>query len=751
MKGMKIRQTALGILRRHRGLAAMVRRMRPISPGRTDPDRSQARADLRQTLERAFHAFLADGQRMDFTPDQPPRISVLIILYNQAALTFGCLDALQATGRRDLQLIIVDNASSDRTDALLAGITGATIIPNGENLHFLRAVNQGAEQARGEYLLLLNNDAFVAPDALDKALMILDQDPAIGAVGAKIVLPDGLLQEAGSILWNDGSALGYGRGQPPEAAPYQFQRVVDYCSGAFLLIRRALFEALGRLDLIFAPAYYEETDLCLRMARMGHPVIYDPRIVVRHMEFASSASSADALALQTRNRAIFLDRHQAELARHYPPTANPLQARDRRSRPRILVIDDCVPFEYLGAGMPRASCLLRALDQMDIAVSFFPRTNGRAEWPEIWAHFPPQIEFMIWPPDQIPIDRAAQIAERLPRAIRKPLGHVYRAGRRVLARAIRLINPKTPIMGDPRLEAFLRERHDFYDTIIVSRPHNMRVIADLLERKPDALGKARLIYDAEALIAPREAMRLALEGRPLSPLRLEGDIQAELDLAKPADLVFAVNEIDAAHFRAAGPKPVVILGHALAIAPTPARFIDRRGFLFVGALEVDDSPNTDSLRWFVAEVAAHLNGLLGPDWHLDVVGRTNARRAQELASPNLHLHGATSDLDAFYDQARVFIAPTRYAAGIPHKVHEAAAHGLPVVATALLARQLGWENGVELLVADTPLEFARQMQRLHDDPALWQNIRAAALARVAQDCSLDHFSTILAQALEPKT
>ena len=170
---MNFRQTASGLLRRHRGLAALARRMRPLGAPGHDPERSRARAALRESLEQGFQTYLAQGGRMDFTPAATAHISVLIVLYNQAPLTFGCLQALMASGRQDLQVIIVDNASSDQTGALLDSIDGAVILRNTENLHFLRAVNQGAEKAIGPFLLLLNNDAFVAPDALDQAAVSL--------------------------------------------------------------------------------------------------------------------------------------------------------------------------------------------------------------------------------------------------------------------------------------------------------------------------------------------------------------------------------------------------------------------------------------------------------------------------------------------------------------------------------------------------------------------------------------------------
>jgi hypothetical protein len=130
----------------------------------------------------------------------------------------------------------------------------------------------------------------------------------------------------------------------------------------------------------------------------------------------------------------------------------------------------------------------------------------------------------------------------------------------------------------------------------------------------------------------------------------------------------------------------------------------------------------------------HLDQLIGSKYRLRVAGRDGASRLCDLVKPRVQLLGRVEDLTQHYRQARVFIAPLRFAAGMPHKLHEAAACGLPAVATSLLAKQLGWEDGTELLVADTPEAFARQCARLYTDPALWQRLREAALVRVTADC-----------------
>jgi hypothetical protein len=385
------------------------------------------------------------------------------------------------------------------------------------------------------------------PGALQAALEVLQSADDIGAVGGRLILPDGKLQEAGSIIWNDGTCEGYGRGMDPEAAEYQFQREVDYCSGAFLLIRRDLFEKLGRLDDAYAPAYYEETDFCMRVRRAGYRVIYDPRIEVFHYEFATS-SLEEAGVLMQRNQRIFREYHWRALAKHHMPPGSPvLSARvSGRRRPRLLVIEDLVPFPYHGAGFPRSCSILKSLHRTGCLITYYPVNQPEADWKEVYAAFPIAIEFML--------------------------------GR-----------------SRDTLAEFLEARAGYYDVILVCRPNNMEFFSRYFEGCPERYRGVSIIYDAEALFSPRKAMRLALRGTPICETEKETELRKEIDLAQVADGIIAVSASEASVFEAAGYRNVHIIGHALEPSPTAADFADRHDVLFVGALGDDDSPNTDSL------------------------------------------------------------------------------------------------------------------------------------------------------------
>jgi glycosyltransferase involved in cell wall biosynthesis len=183
-------------------------------------------------------------------------------------------------------------------------------------------------------------------------------------------------------------------------------------------------------------------------------------------------------------------------------------------------------------------------------------------------------------------------------------------------------------------------------------------------------------------------------------------------------------------------------------APTPQGFDERAGLLFVGAFHAKQhSPNSDSVCWFSTEIWPRIRARLGAPIDFSVAGSHPPPRVRELAAEGVKVLPDVEDLAALYDRARVFVAPTRFAGGIPYKVHHAAAHGLPVVCTSLLANQLGWKHEQELLAADDAEGFAACCCRLYQDPLLWDRLRRGALARIEAECSARAFDGAVRSAL----
>lgn len=624
-----------------------------------------------------------------------PQVSFILVLRNKAHLSLLTIESILRFADVSYELIIVDNGSDDDTSAMLDRIRGARILRNPTNAGFGPACMQAAALATGEYLCFFNNDALLSEGAVSSALKPFE-DPNVGAVGGKILLANGSLQEAGSIIWSDGSALGYGRGDDPELPQYNFRRPVDYCSGVFLITPKRTFERLGGFSSDFAPAYYEDTDYCMTLWHNGLSVIYEPLAKILHYESASSGGNEFATAMMASHQIKFRGKWQDELKRHYPPDlAHVLAARIavKSSNLRILYIDDRIPHRTLGSGFPRSNDILKELVRLGHSVVCSTFT-----FPLLGDGY-----------DDIP--REMELFDGL--RFRRKL---------------------------------VEEYMPWVDVVWLSRPHNLKL---LLTEYPALLTsrKFALVYDAEAIFSQRVRARTLVLGEegashePLEPASLE----EEFALAKAADCVTVVSEADRNAMLEAGVRAAHVVGHRMSIMPTETPFAQRDTFLFVGSVHGRDNPNSDSIRYFYNAAWPEVRRATGAA--LVIAGYGTEALRDEISDPTVRILGAQDDLRPLYEAARVFVVPTRFAAGLPFKAHEAAAFGVPLVVSDLIARQMQWTEGSDYFATGNPDEFARYCCMLYSDEALWNRVRNNALARVREELSSEAFAANIKSVL----
>jgi glycosyltransferase involved in cell wall biosynthesis len=258
----------------------------------------------------------------------------------------------------------------------------------------------------------------------------------------------------------------------------------------------------------------------------------------------------------------------------------------------------------------------------------------------------------------------------------------------------------------------------------------------------------RIVYDAEALFALREIGKATLRGSAIRLGKALQLLQEELVLARSADAVISVSANEADIIRTAGAAQVHLLSHAMEVRANTPDWSQRENLLFVGAIH-PDTPNEDSLLWFCQEVMPILRDQHALVLSLDIVGDCTSVPVSALATEHIRLMGRINDLVPCYDQHRVFIAPTRFAAGVPAKVIEAACNGIPIVATSLLVSQLDWRAGHDILEADDPRTFAAAIAALYKDPEQWRQLRTAMLDRTRLQYSPEQFRETLRNIFAP--
>ncbi|EDN68691.1 glycosyl transferase, family 2 [Beggiatoa sp. PS] len=254
---------------------------------------------------------------------QQPSVSIVIPVFNKALYTYNCLLTVQACDQEvSKEVIVINNASSDETSTLLGQINGAfQVINNKENQGFVKACRQGAAVAKGQFILFLNNDTQVMPGWLSKMVNVMAAHPDIGIIGSKLIYPDGRLQEAGGIIFNDASGCNYGRLQEPTLPKFNQSREVDYCSGASLMIRKTLWQQLDGFDMRYAPAYYEDTDLCFATRHAGYKVFYchDSEVIHHEGITAGTDITSGYKVFQAINRKKFQAKWWHILSTHPSP------------------------------------------------------------------------------------------------------------------------------------------------------------------------------------------------------------------------------------------------------------------------------------------------------------------------------------------------------------------------------------------------------------------------------------------------
>ncbi len=640
-------------------------------------------------------------RKLDFSTAAPV-LSVVMVMFNKFELSILSLTSLRDNFAGGIELVLIDNGSTDDTARIGDYITGAKIIRLAQNIGYLRAANRALEFITAPAMLYLNNDVELGHGAIAAGLARLELDPNIGAACGKILRSHGALQEAGCIIWRDGTTAGYLRDAPAHAPGANFVRDVDFGSGVFLLCRTAIVRRLNGFDEDFAPAYYEDADLCVRIAAAGSRIVYDPAVTIHHLEYGSANTSDAAMAQMRHSQRVFVSKHQTYLkTRPERQDAKITHARSAGAgRRKILFIEDTVPLRRLGSGFVRANDIVHALAEHG-DVSVFPVNGAPYDMMSLFGGFPDMVEVL----HDLDINQ---------------------------------------------LENFLLERKDFYDLIWVSRTHNFGRIKPILRAAGITPDHTPLVLDTEAVVTIRDAA-YAIIAKTGGKFDFEGALQAEFAGTETCRQITAVSQFEINLLKSIGLKSVSLLGTKREPDLTPQTFAKRAGLLFVGAIHRQDSPNLDSLHWYAEAILPALALEMDEPPVLNVAGYVapDVDMSHFADHPHIKLHGPAADLLPAYQSNRVFIAPTRFAAGTPYKIYEAASYGLPCVATDLLARQLGWTPGTQLLIAPVydPRRFAAQIAMLYRTETVWTRLRTQAAARLTAENSPATFTRAVADVV----
>ena len=605
-------------------------------------------------------------------PETIPLTSIIIPVYNNIELTRRCIHSIyKIKSRSPFEIIVVDDCSpSDDYKTLLSDFPEVRLIRNEKNSGFLLTVNRGAKEAKGEYILILNNDTEVVPGWLDELTCAMSKHPEAGMIGSQLIhLGTGTLQESGNLICKNGDMLPLGRGESPDHPQFNYFREVDFVSAASIILRKKVFvDEMDGFDRIYVPAYFEDPDLGLRLKQKGYKNYVCPLSRVLHQEMASYGDALDDKC--ARNRAVFMDRWRDYLAENalYADREEPKQCL-KFPKPRIMYIDAEFPMADRGSG---------GMDAI-----FF-------------------MEYMI--------KRGYDVVfhgEYTPGIVPKYTSILLRMGVECVCQPQRKIWEYLPAAGWS------------FSYIFVSRIYQARCFDWLLKLHCPQAG---YIFDTVDVHFVREQLEADLKNDDTLRKLAADTKKYELAAAEAADATIVISSDEKKllenEYHLTNVYHIPQARELFGLAPNP----NRRGAVFIGSAH---PPNLDGLRHFHDDILP----LLPKDFKLTIIGealKMMIGKSDEykdlLKCPQFNFVGFVQDLGTELNNAKITIAPLRYGAGTKGKVASSMSYGVPCVSSAFGTEGTGMVHNENIMIAKTPEEFADYIQQLFNDEVLWKKI-----------------------------
>ncbi|MDR0781939.1 MAG: glycoside hydrolase family 99-like domain-containing protein, partial [Pseudomonadales bacterium] len=633
-----------------------------------------------------------------------PCVSIIVPVYGKVDYSLHCLRSIQdCASRTPFEVIVIDDCSPDGSVELLAQVRGIRVLRNDENLGFLRTCNKAAQAARGDYLLFLNNDTQVLPGWLDELYSVFATTQGVGLVGSKLLFADDSLQEAGGIIWNDASGMNYGRGDDPDRPEYNYLRDVDYCSGASIMVPRALFEELGGFDLRFTPAYYEDTDLAFAVRQRGLRVLYQPFSRVLHFEGVTSGTdlTQGVKAYQVVNQTKFLAKWREVLATHGTAADAIALRRERKVQRRVLVMDWATPTPDKDSGSIDTVNYLRMLQTLGFKVVFCPNNLLFA-------------------------------------------GHYTENLQRIGIEC--LYQPQVP-----SLREHLKQHGNEYDLVMLFRVHEAaQHIAAVRRLCP----QAKVIFNTVDLHFVRERRQAEVEKSATLLAQAERTKALEHSVMQQSHATIVISDTERTLLQHEWPEiNTAAIPYAREVQGCAATFAQRRDLVFIGGFLF--SPNVDAMNWFLAEIWPLVRAAL-PTVRLMIVGAGLLDETIKIwrYHPGVDVVGYVEQITPIFERARLSIAPLRFGAGIKGKVGTSLSHGVPCVATPLAAEGMGLVDHESIMLGTDPATFAAAIVEAYQNEVLWNKLSSNGLALFEEHYSfkrgLERLKALIDDLLSPQ-
>jgi len=637
--------------------------------------------------------------------DEAVDVSIIIPVYNQWDYTRVCLNSILETCRTvgiRYEVILADDGSSDETTLAAKHYPGLRVIKTPNNVGFLRNCNHAAKHARGKHILLLNNDTVVLPGWLTALYQLMEEDESAAIVGSKLLYPDGTIQEAGAVLWNDGTVKNCGRSLSPRNEPnFAYVREVDYISACSILVRKSFWDSVGGFDELYENAYCEDCDMAMTARAQGLRVLYQPKSEVIHFENKSyTGERTDGFhPIQRANTQRLREKWRAEFdTAHLPPNKSEQEG-------------------ILNAERSPSPASQGRRGQGRLNVLFFspfpshPECHGNQfviqQFGRRFQSLGHKVHFALLQSHLISQDAVGDM-----RACWDTLD--------ILPNANSLLANGEAVPFDGWYEEGLGERIRAlcakYDIDVVFCAYVFQ--SKLLEFLPAHILK---VIDTNDKMGNRYEM-LRANRQPLEFFSCTPEEEGAY--LQRADVVIALREEEARYFDSvSGRNSAIVIPHV-----EDPRFVEKTfsGLKNVGMVASANRINLTITRVFLDAVDSRLQGRNCPfTVHIagqvrDMVADLPRREAKVFRKPWVRMYGFIPDIAKFYADMDVIVSPVTMGTGINIKTVQAMAFGMPLITTACGSK--GIETGDPMhshsdldALADTLLSLTNrpdELQRL---------------------------------------
>lgn len=568
-----------------------------------------------------------------FVTSDNPIYSIIIPVYNNVYLTLKCLISLTKINLIEkCEIIIISDASYDESDEIIEKISGIIYLKNEKNLGFIKSCNKASLLSRGDYIVFLNNDTILDKEWLSELAKTFEVSPNIGLVGSKLVYPDKRLQEAGGIIWSNGSAWNWMHKKDPNHPSANFMRDVDYVTGASLMIPRSLFEALGRFDSRYQHSYYEDTDLAMSVRKAGYRVVYQPTSQLVHYEGASSGRDPKkgAKRYQVINREIFVEKWKNELSLHHEYGKNPLKASDRQVRGNVLIIGADTPTPDRDSGSMDMYNFIKILIDLNYRVHFIPSKNFNND------------KYYV------------KILQRI--GVNCIYYPYYKS-----------------------VDSYLKKSGELFEYVILCRKKYAKRSIDYVKKY--CINSILIFYTVD-LHFLRDLRRYKIENNDILYRKAQSSFHSEMKIIDSVDCTIVLSK-----------KEKIILNvlrrNNISIIPLirqfdileGVNFSDRNGVSFIGGY--NHLPNVDAVNFMVHEIWPELRKLLDakglPPIVLNIYGADMPKEFIDFEVDDIAVHGYIENAEDAFRNVRLSMAPLRYGAGLKGKLATSFGYGVPVL------------------------------------------------------------------------